>query len=324
MSFSPFSSMALPYTGRGAGRRDEFGSHLPPGGRVVGYVHHSGQGRIDDNLQQVPVFTSLKDAVAGCRAGYGDIVYVLPGHAESIAAADYFGALTSGTRRLKAGTRIIGLGSGTMRPTFTWTAAGSTLLLDVADVLLSNLRLLMDPGAGTVNVAAPVTISAAGCVIDSCQIRMGTDANSKVTIGITTTAAADDLLLNELDIYGETAAECTTMVQFVGADRLRIKNVSVVGATSAVGVGVIRFLTTASTFIKIDGLTARNNKASSTAAITGMAAVSGEADNVAMNVLSGGAAAWGTVASMNFGPNVTATNTVGHRGAAFGTASTLA
>lgn len=323
MSFSPFSSMALPYTGRGAGRRDEFGSHLPPGGRVVGYVHHSGVARVDDTLQQVPVFTTLKDAVAGCRAGYGDIVYVLPGHAESIAAADYFGALTSGTRRLKAGTRIIGLGSGTMRPTFTWTAAGSTLLLDVADVLLSNLRLLMDPGAGTVNVAAPVTISAAGCVIDSCQIRMGTDANSKVTIGITTTAGATDLAICNCDIYGATAAEATTFIQFVGADRLRMVNNSIVGATSAVGVGLIRFLTTASTFIKIYGLEIRHNKTASTKAITGMAGISGEVNNLFMCILEGTtvAAVFDTPGNVMFGRQCYVCNVVGERAVLYGTES---
>lgn len=322
MSFSPFSSMALPYMGRGAGRRDEFGTHLPPGGRVVAYVHHSGEARVDDTLQQVPVLKTLNRALAGCRAGYGDIVLVLPGHAENISVADQMS-------NLKAGTRIIGLGHGTMRPTFTWTAAAATLLLDVADVLLSNLRLLMDPGAGTVNVAAPMTISAAGCVLDGCQIRMGTDANSKVTIGITTTAAAADLVLNELDIYGATAAECTTMLQFVGADRLRIKNCSVVGATSAVGVGVIRFLTTASTFIKIDGLFARNNKAASVQAITGMAGMSGEVDNLLLATLNDSASgagnslalgnangAWGTsAAGLMFGLNVGIVNLAGETAA---------
>lgn len=318
MSFTPFNAMALPYAGRGAGRRDEFGVSMPPGGRIVAYVHHSGESRIDDLLQQVPVFKTLNQALNGCRAGFGDIVLVLPGHAENISVADQM-------NNLKAGTRIIGLGTGTMRPTFTWTAAAATWLLDVADVMLSNLRLLMDPGTGTVTVAAPITISAAGCVIDSCQIRMGTDANSKVTIGITTTAAADDLTISNCDIYGETAAEATTLIQFVGADRLRMVNCSVVGATSAVGVGVIRFLTTASLFIRLDGLTVRNNKAASTAAITGMAGCSGEVDNVLLGTLANGAnqlilgdaaGAWSTsAAGLMFGLNVGVVNLAGESAA---------
>jgi hypothetical protein len=307
----------MPKVNLAAGLRTQFGNFTPPGGKVVAYVHSSGPAITDDPDIAKMLRTTLNAALALCTAGKGDTVLVLPGHAENIASADQMS-------NLKAGTRIIGLGQGASRPTFTWTTATSTFLFDVANVSLENCILNMDPGAGTVTVAAPITISAAGCRIADCKIRVSTDANSKTTIPITTTAAAVDLELLNLDIRGATAGEVTTVVQLVGADRLRMIGCTIAAATSAVGVGVMRFLTTASTFIQVYGCVFKNNKASSTAAVTGMAGVSGEADCVQMNVLSGGASAWGTVASMTFGPDVTATNTAGHRGAAFGTASTLA
>jgi hypothetical protein len=154
---------------------------------------------------------------------------------------------------------------------------------------------------------------------------MGTDANSKVTIGITTTAAADDLEMIGNDIYGATAAEATTLIQFVGADRLRFIGNSVVGATSAVAVGVIRFLTTASTFIKILGCNVRNNKAASEQAITGMAGISGEADHLFLGTLDGTApatsTAFSTLASMQLGLHVYACTLAAERANNYGTVS---
>lgn len=306
-----------PQVRAGAGIQHEFGTFLPPGGTIAAYVHSSGAAITNDQDIAKKTLTTLNAALKLCRSGKGDIVVVLPGHTENISSADQMSNLVPGTR-------IIGCGEGGLRPTFTWTTATSSFLFDQANCLFKNLIFNLDPGTGTTTVAAPITISASGITIDSCKFRVGTDANSLVTIGVTTTAAADDLVISNCEFYGATAATCTTMIQFVGADRLKFIGNTVVGATSAVGVGVIRFLTTASTDIKMFDCIIKNNLASSTAAVTGMAGVSGEADYVNMSVLSGGASAWGTVASMNFGPNVTATNTAGHRGAAFGTASTLA
>jgi hypothetical protein len=309
------------YLSLGQGLRTEFGSLVPPGGQVVAYVHSSGAAALPGDMggpTQPTVYTTLNAALKTCRPSKGDTVVVLPGHAENVSSADQMSNLV-------AGTRIIGCGEGGLRPTFTWTTATSAFLLDQANVRLSNLILNMDPGTGTTNVAAPMTVSGAGCAITNCKIRMGTDANSKVTIGITTTDAADDFEFVANQVYGATAAEATTFIQFVGADRLQFHGNTVVGATSAVGVGVIRFLTTASTDIKFFENVVRNNKALSTAAITGMAGVSGEADYLFMAVLSDNAAAltgaWGTVASMNFGANCYVTNLAGERAALFGTAS---
>lgn len=309
------------YQSLGLGLRTEYGTLVPPGAKVVAYVHSSGPAAMPGDLgapQSPTVYTTLNAALAQCTAGKGDVVIVLPGHAENISSADHMS-------NLKAGTQIIGCGAAGLRPTFTWTAADATFLLDVANVRMSNLILNLEPGTGTVTVAAPITISAAGCGIYDCKIRMGSSATAKVTIGITTTAAADDLEIIGCKIYSATAAECTTMIQFVGADRLQFHGNTVVGATSAVGVGVIRFLTTESTDIALFENHVRNNKALSTAAITGMALNSGVADYLFMSVLSDAAAAltgaWGTVAGMVFGANCYVTNLIGERGALFGTPS---
>lgn len=252
------------------------------------------------------------------------LIRVGAGHTETIASADAWSTL--GT---KTSVKLLGDGDETDRPTLSWTTATSTLLMDTAGMWFDNFVMNWDSGTlGTggspIAVAAPITCSAAGCGLRRIKVRAGTDANNTVTIGFTTTAAADDLVMDDVFIYSATAAEATTFIQFVGADRLWMRDCVIKGATSAVGVGVVRFLTTASTDITIEGCDFINRKASSTAAVTGMAGVSGSADMCRFGVLSDAAGAltgaWGTAANMQF-YDCRITNLAGEAGATFGTVS---
>lgn len=308
------------YMSAARGLRTELGTITPPGGRVVAYVHASGPARLGEanTPGMPPVLTTLNAALKLCTSGAGDVVLILPGHTENISVADQMSSLV-------AGTQIIGLGEGANRPTFTWTAAASTFLLDVANVVLENCILNMDPGAGAVSVAAPITVSAAGCKIVGCLMRVSTDANSKATIPITTTAAASDLVIAGCRIFGATAGEVTTVIRVVGADRLQILDTYIVAATSSTTIGCIQFLTTASTNILIEGVRVRNNKAASTAAITGLTGVTGFADDLFMMVLGNGAnqlvlgnaaGAWSANADgMMFGLHVGVVNDLGESAA---------
>lgn len=259
----------LPFRFLGGGSRSEFGQLLPPGGRVAAYVRSGGVSDQDDEQIRRLLVTTLNAGLARCRSGKGDVVMVLPDHSESINSADKMSSLV-------AGTKIVGCGDGNLRPTFTWTAAGATFLFDVANVSLSNCILkLADSGNAGVTVAAPITVSAAGCSIVGCRIMFGDDANDIVTIGITTTASADDFTFSGNTCIGATAAECTTFLQIVGADRLVMHDNYIAGATSAAGVGIVRFATTASTDIDLRRNVYINRKALSQCAVTGLAGVSG-------------------------------------------------
>jgi hypothetical protein len=257
------------HPGAWAGTYNRYNAGIPAGSRIAAYVRTTGflsgsdWAGIESKME-----TTLNAALALCEDGVGDTVVVLPGHTENVASAD---AMSN----LKAGTRIVGLGFGANRPTFTWTTAVSSFLFDVANVTIENCILNLEPGTGTVTVAAPITISAAGCGIIGCQMRMSTDANNKATIPITTTAAADDLSLIGNLMYGATAGEVTTGIDIIGCDRLRMIGNHIGGATSDVAVGIVRFATTASLDITLESNTYRNLKALSTCAVTGLANVTG-------------------------------------------------
>ena len=298
---------------------------LPPSGRTffvrgdgTNVLNYDDQYSAISTTQERRLFASVASVLPLCAANRGDKIVCLPGHTENIATANAW--------PLVAGVRIIGIENSIAdRPTFTWTAAAATVLMNKANVRLSNLNLFFCPAAGGgITVGAPITISAAGCVIEGGSIRMSTDATTLCTIGVTTTAGATDLTISVPRVYGATAGTPTTGFQFVGATRLNLIGTSISMATSAAGVGVIRFLTTASTDIQVYDCQFRNNLTNSTAAVTGMAGVTGEADFVTMCVLSGGAVAWGTVAGMRFGPSAVASNADGQRAVVFGTGSTLA
>lgn len=218
------------------------------------------------------------------RVNKGDVIYILPGHTESVAVAD--AAVATGTA---AGFSIVGLGTGDTRPTFNWTTAASTWLLDTAGVELSNLILNFAVTAATV-VVTPMTVSAKNCRINNCYINWGasTTIGCGSTLGaIAVTTAGDnfefaDNFCNNLDVAG-TAGQAITLLSLNGADYCRIVRNKIFGATTATTVGPIHFLTTLSSDVEIMWNYVENLIASSTIAIS--SAISGVTGTVAYNQL---------------------------------------
>lgn len=251
--------------------------HLRTGGKVFA-VHHSGAAALDGLPSGLAsnvdgFFTSVPLALAACRSGYSDRIVCLRRHAENIATADAWSNL--GT---KTGVEVLSLASGTEAATFTWTTATSTLLMDQEGFKIRGCNLLMagaDAAGSALSVAAPITISAAGCSLEDNWGRFGFDADQLATIGITTTAAADRLTLRRNTFTGATAAEVTTFMDIIGCDHLVMEDNIFSGATSNTGVGIVRFATTASLHVDLRRNFYANRKAASAAAVTGLAGVTG-------------------------------------------------
>lgn len=203
-------------------------------------------------------------------AGAWSQVIALPGHAETITAADAWSNIV-------AGTRIVGWGMGMRRPRITWGAATTTVLLNDANTSIHNMILDWAGPVGATDaltVAAPITASAAGCGIYDCYVTAGVDVDQLCTIGLAITG--DDFDLVNCRIYGATAAECTTLVNISTCNRTRISNCIIEGATSSTTVGVVRMATTAPLNMLIEYSNIVNRKAASIHAVTGVAAMSGQ------------------------------------------------
>lgn len=179
-------------------------------------------------------FATVDYAIGRCKASRGDIIMVMPGHTETISAA-------AGVALDVAGVAIIGLGTGSLRPTFNFTATASTFTVSAANSVIKNCLFT----GGVDAVVSPIVVSAADCVLDSCEIR---DVTGQMTNGILTTTGADRLKVLNHTHNGATAAGTDAAIAIVGGDGIEITAKRIDGNFA---VGGIDIRTTATTNIHV-------------------------------------------------------------------------
>ncbi len=141
-------------------------------------------------------FATLAYALTQTVANRGDLIFVMPGHAESVIAA---GTITFS----KAGVTVVGLGAGNVRPIFTFsTATAASILFSAASCALVNVVL---NGAGIDAVAnmIDITNTATDTRIEQCRIYMAS-ATNKAANGIR--VAADRVRIVECEFEGAEGA----------------------------------------------------------------------------------------------------------------------
>jgi len=251
-----FSQQGLvPFYGN-APLRTEFGTLLPPFGRVVGYVHASGASYVNDkSLAQVGVYTTVNAALSKCGSGRGDTVVVLPGHTETIAGAD-------GWSSLVAGTRIVGFGHGALRPTISFSGTASQLLFDVASVLVMGMQFNVDGANGVVKA---LSVTGADFTFAGNRVRLASDAALKATIGMELTAAR--ALVQGNYFFGTATHNVTDGILIASAvDGIQIVD-NVMQAAATAANGLIRTTAVAATNLLIARNRIANEHTSSTAGI---------------------------------------------------------
>lgn len=258
---------SLTQYGLGAGLKNEYVTVLPPATRVT-YVRSTGVQSGDPQEIAQRLLPTLAAGLAECRSGMGDIVYVLPGHSESVTDATMLSALV-------AGTRIIGLGdlNRSDAPTFTWTATASQWAISVADVAISGLRLLMDGANGVVKA---INITAPGCRISGNFMRWASGAALKATIAIEVGSTALNCVIAANEVQGTATHNVTDGIKVVGAtvpSGLKILGNTIIASATAAN-GLIH-VTVAALGIVIAGNILYNTHTSSSATVA--------LDNVAMD-----------------------------------------
>jgi hypothetical protein len=167
-------SVVIEDQGKSTGRR--FFGHAGTGTNTTGY----------GSAPETP-FASLAYAVTQCTAGRHDIIYLLPGHTETVAT----------TITPLASTRIVGLGTGTGRAQFTPAANNLVVFtISAANVTIENVYFAASTVAATTalfGVTAPwlhlknihwnagehdrigIRIGALGChpLIEDCSVMVG-------------------------------------------------------------------------------------------------------------------------------------------------------
>ncbi len=273
----------LPGYGIGAGVQTPFGIQLPPSGRVI-YVRSTGVQTGDTPEIAKRLLPTLAAALARCRSGLGDTVVCLPGHSESVTDATM---LTN----LVAGTRVVGVGTGSMTPTFRWTATASQWAINKADCSFRGLRLRLEGAA----VVKAINITGANCALIDNDIEIGSTVTTNVAaIAVEVGTGADGCAIAKNRFRSTATSASTDCVLIVGTavDRVSvIDNVMMASTTTANG--LIR-CTAAATNLYIARNAIYNSIAASVAGInfSNVAATGVCADNY-ITVLSTGAVSAG-------------------------------
>lgn len=155
-------------------------------------------------------------AVGLCTASEQSVILVAPGHAETKAAAS---ALVTCD---VIGTKIIGVGVGSLRPTLTLSTDTGAIAFSVtaANVVISNFKILVTKDA----VAKTISVAAASCKLEDIEV-VDNASTTEAAIGVLTTASATDLVIDRYLHNGWLAGDaCTEAISLVGVVRATIKD----------------------------------------------------------------------------------------------------
>lgn len=147
---------------------------------------------------QAPVAT-IDYAIGLCTAAKGDVIVVLPGHAETITGAAAIALDVSGIT-------VIGVGNGRNRPVITYgTAVAASIDITAANVRVSNI--VFTPTFD--NITAMVNVTAADASFDNCEFNVNL-ANKGAAICILTAATATRLRVENCIFSGAASNSGTT------------------------------------------------------------------------------------------------------------------
>lgn len=180
-------------------------------------------------------FASIDFAIGQCTASYGSVVVALPGHTETVTAA-------GGVALDVAGVQIIGMGTGSLRPTINFTTAvGASVLVTAANCTIQNVLFT----GGIDALTNPIHVQAADFSLIGCEYR---DVTGQATDTILTTAAASRMLIKDHYHNGAAAAGANSGIAIVGGDGIVIDGLRMDGNFA---VGAIDIRTTATTDLEV-------------------------------------------------------------------------
>jgi len=208
-------------------------------------------------------FATIAQALDACTASRGDIIMVMPGYTQTIAAA-------AGDLYDVAGVAIIGLGTGSLKPSMTLTATASDIDVSAANMTIYNLRFI----AGVADVVHCLQVTGANFTIDNCDFVSSSAAFSLLTSVITTATATGFQITNStINMETTTTGVAVTDVAAAGvqtlADNSVISNNRILGEFS---IAAIYNVTTAALSLVISDNDIYNGSTAAAAGVISLAA----------------------------------------------------
>lgn len=197
---------------------------MQPG--VVWWVNNSTilrpQGRAGSDSNRgtfLSPFATINFAVnTAATASRGDIVFVGPGHAETISDAVTLSLAN-------AGVAVIGLGSGSLRPTLTFGAAAGNIPLLAANCSMQNILFKANFAAIVSAFTATSTNTPTDFELANCEFRDGSSSLNFISLvtGNATANSMDGFRFVGNKKYGLGTTAATTAIKMLAAfDRVQL------------------------------------------------------------------------------------------------------
>lgn len=169
---------------------------------------HSGTGTDAAGYGKNPdkPFATIDYAVGQCTASKGDVIIVMPGHAETVSAA-------GGLDLDVAGITVLGLGSGGLQPTVTLTTATTADVdVDAANITVENIHFV----SGFADIVAAIDVNATDFTLRRCRFsQSAVDLNALIWVQDASGATSDRITIEDCHCIAYDAAN-THFVNFAG------------------------------------------------------------------------------------------------------------
>lgn len=177
----------------------------------------TGSNSADMGKKATEPFATLDYAIGRCTASNGDVIIVMPGHAETLTAAIALDV---------AGIKIIGLGNGDNRPSFTLTAsAAPAITVSADDQKISNLRFYCAT-AGTSYLKNLLRVAANDVEVSGCEFKINQVMTHTVRI-----VSGDKVTIKDsvfINAYapgtGAAGVKAQNAILNIGGTRVLVKN----------------------------------------------------------------------------------------------------
>ncbi len=172
---------------------------------------------------------TLDEAVGLCTDNKGDIIYVMPGHSEDLAAAGELADLD------KDGIIIQGLGVGADRPTFTLSHADAQITVDGASITIHNIHVAS--AVADCVQALDVGGGADGLTIDECEFEDGGSDITELIDAIKIATGCNDVTIRNSRFLTQEGGTITSAITFEGThDNCRIEGNYINGDHGTAGI----------------------------------------------------------------------------------------
>lgn len=183
-------------------------------------------------------FKTLNYALTKCNAPStnpgkpgGDFVMLMPGHLESISVAGGAASPTGSVSFNVAGVTVIGLGSGSQRPTLQWTATAGQVAILANNVTIYNVFFDM---CSQINaVVSAISVSGTRVSFKNCEFLRENAANNAL-IAIALAAGWANFTLEDCvsDAVAGGSAGATQFLSIAAGDNLVLRRCRITGQYS--------------------------------------------------------------------------------------------